>query len=80
MSNKKKNKKNANRNDKAEKYLSYGTIIGLVIGVIIAFILLVITDNMLWMVLPIITLFVGLGISSFIANKDKNKPSTNKSK
>ena len=68
MSNKKKNKKTL-ADEKAEKYLSYGTLIGLVIG-IIAFLL---TDNMFWMALaPIILLFVGLGIGSYLSKKIKS--------
>lgn len=82
MSNKKKIKKISKKNEKTEKYLFYGIISGLVIGVIMAFILLIITDNVLWMTLPVITLFLGLGISSIIVNKgsSKAKNPVNKSK
>mgnify|MGYP003305739875 CR=1 FL=1 len=69
MSNNKK-KKNKKTNERAEKLLSYGTIIGLVIGTIIGIILFLLTDNMFWMACtPIVTLFVGLGIGSYLGNK-----------
>ena len=59
MSNKKKKKKNL-AEQKAEKYLSYGTLIGLVAGLIIGTIAFLLTDNMFWMALaPIILLFIG---------------------
>lgn len=72
MSKKKKNVKNI----KAEKYLSYGTLIGLIIGLIIGTIVFLLTDNMFWMALtPIILLFAGLAIGSYLG---KNKKVTKK--
>ena len=44
MSNKKK-KKLSVAEQKAEKYIYYGTIIGLVLGVILGFIGFILTDN-----------------------------------
>ncbi|MBX9139331.1 MULTISPECIES: hypothetical protein [unclassified Clostridium] len=71
MSNKKKNKKSA-VNEKAEKYLSYGTLIGLVIGLIIGTTVFLLTDNMFWMALaPIVLLFAGLGIGSYLGKSKK---------
>lgn len=72
MSIKKKNKKTL-ADEKAEKYLSYGTLIGLVIGLVIGIIAFLLTDNMFWMALaPIILLFVGLGIGSYLSKKIKS--------
>ena len=71
MSNKKKNKKNL-AEQKAEKYLSYGTLIGLVAGLIIGTIAFLLTDNMFWMALaPIILLFIGLGVGSYFGKSGK---------
>ena len=71
MSNKKK-KKLSVAEQKAEKYIYYGTIIGLVLGVILGFIGFILTDNMFWIELsPLILLFVGLGIGA-ILGKNKN--------
>lgn len=77
-----KNKnKLSKHNEKAEKILSYGIISGLAIGVLAAFILFILTDNMFWMVLPLITTFVGFAISTLInKGNSKTKPSTSKSK
>ena len=70
MSNKKK-KKLSVAEQKAEKYIYYGTIIGLVLGVILGFIGFILTDNMFWIALsPLILLFVGLGIGAILG---KNK-------
>ncbi|SCJ71385.1 Uncharacterised protein [uncultured Clostridium sp.] len=77
----KKKKKLSKHNEKAEKILSFGIISGLVIGVLVAFVLFILTDNMFWMVLPLITTFVGFAISSLINKGNaKIKPSTSKSK
>ena len=77
----KKKKKLSKQEEKAEKILFYGIVSGLAIGVLIGFVLFILTDNMFWMVLPIITLFIGLAISSLInKGNSKPKPSTNKSK
>ena len=66
----KKKKKLSKHNEKAEKILSFGIISGLVIGVLVAFVLFILTDNMFWMACtPIVTLFVGLGIGSYLGNK-----------
>ena len=71
MSNKKKKKKSL-AEEKAEKYLSYGTLIGLVLGLIIGTIAFLISDNMFWMALaPIILLFVGLGVGSYLGKSKK---------
>ena len=71
MSNKKKQKKGL-AEEKAEKYLSYGTLIGLVLGLIIGTIAFLISDNMFWMALaPIILLFVGLGVGSYLGKSKK---------
>ena len=71
MSNKKKNKKNL-AEQKAEKYLSYGTLIGLVAGLILGTIAFLLTDNMFWMALaPIILLFIGLGVGSYLGKSGK---------
>ncbi|MEN8075789.1 hypothetical protein ABFP60_02440 [Clostridioides difficile] len=71
MSKKNKNKKNV-KNIKAEKYLSYGTLIGLIIGLVIGTIVFLLTDNMFWMALsPIILLFVGLGLGSYLGKSKK---------
>ena len=71
MSKKNKNKKNV-ENIKAEKYLSYGTLIGLIIGLVIGTIVFLLTDNMFWMALsPIIILFVGLGLGSYLGKSKK---------
>lgn len=68
MSKKKKNVKNI----RAEKYLSYGTLIGLIIGLIIGTIVFLLTDNMFWMALsPIILLFIGLGLGSYLGKSKK---------
>ena len=48
MSNKKK-KKLSVAEQKAEKYIYYGTIIGLILGVILGFIRFILTDNMFWL-------------------------------
>lgn len=62
-----KKKKNS-INKISEKYLSYGTLIGLVVGLIVGTIAFLLTDNMFWMALaPIILLFLGLGIGSFLS-------------
>lgn len=77
----KKKKRLSKQEEKSEKLLFYGIVSGLAIGVLIGFVLFMLTDNMFWMVLPIITLFIGLAISSFInKGNSKPKPSTNKSK
>ncbi|CUP20939.1 hypothetical protein H8S10_05190 [Clostridium sp. NSJ-49] len=77
----KKKNKQSKRNEQAEKILYYGIVSGLTIGVIIAFILFILTDNMFWMVLPLITLFIGFAISSLINKRNsKPRPSSNKSK
>lgn len=71
MSNKKNKKKNP-ANEKAEKYLSYGTIIGLVLGLTIGAVAFLLTDNMFWMALsPIILLFIGLGLGSYLGKATK---------
>lgn len=71
MSNKKKKKKGL-AEEKAEKYLSYGTLIGLVLGLIIGTIAFLISDNMFWMALaPIILLFIGLGVGSYLGKSKK---------
>lgn len=71
MSNKKKKKKSL-AEEKAEKYLSYGTLIGLVLGLIIGTIAFLISDNMFWMALaPIILLFIGLGVGSYLGKSKK---------
>ena len=71
MSNKKKNKTSA-VNENAEKYLSYGTLRGLVIGLIIGTTVFLLTDNMFWMALaPIVLLFAGLGIGSYLGKSKK---------
>lgn len=62
-------KKKVKRDTQADKNLSYGIIGGLSIGIIIGFILLIVTDNMLWMTLPIATLFIGMAIATLISNK-----------
>ena len=68
----KKNKKLSVAEQKAEKYIYYGTIIGLILGVILGFIGFILTDNMFWIALsPLIVLFVGLGIGA-ILGKNKN--------
>ena len=67
-----KKKKLSVAEQKAEKYIYYGTIIGLVLGVILGFIGFILTDNMFWIALsPLILLFVGLGIGA-ILGKNKN--------
>ena len=71
MSKKKKNKKNSS-DAKTEKYLSYGTVLGLIIGLIIGTIVFLLTDNMFWMALsPIILLFLGLGLGSYLGRSKK---------
>ncbi len=77
----KKKKKLSKHDEKEEKILFYGIISGLAIGVLLAFILFILTDNMFWMVLPLITTFIGFAISSLInKGNSKSKPSTSKSK
>ena len=71
MSNKKKKKKTI-ADEKAEKYLSYGTLIGLITGLLIGIIGFLLTDNMFWIALaPIILLFIGLGIGSYLGKSKK---------
>lgn len=77
----KKKKKLSQHNEKVEKILSYGIISGLSIGVLTAFILFILTDNMFWMVLPLITTLVGFAISTIIIKvNSKTKSSTSKSR
>ena len=72
MSNKKKKKKTL-ADEKAEKYLSYGTLIGLITGLLIGIIGFLLTDNMFWIALaPIILLFIGLGIGSYLGKSKKS--------
>lgn len=77
----KKKKKLSKQEEKSEKILFYGIVSGLAVGVLIGFVFFILTDNMFWMISPIITLFIGLAISSLI-NKGNFKPkqSMNKSK
>lgn len=71
MSNKKKKKKTF-ADEKAEKYLSYGTLIGLITGLLIGIIGFLLTDNMFLIALaPIILLFIGLGIGSYLGKSKK---------
>ena len=65
MSNKKKKKKTF-ADEKAEKYLSYGTLIGLITGLLIGIIGFLLTDNMFW-----IALAPGLGIGSYLGKSKK---------
>lgn len=68
----KKTKKRNPQVIKAEKYLSYGTIIGLISGIIIGLIICLITKNLFWLALtPIITLFLGIAVSSILSSPKK---------
>lgn len=73
MSNKKSKKKSLNT--KLEKYVSYGTLLGLIIGSISGILLFIITDNMFWFALaPITLMFLGLCIGSYLgSNKSKTQ-------
>lgn len=73
MSNRNSRRQNKNnKNIETQKSLSYGTIIGLIIGLIIGTVIFFLTDNMFWLALsPIVCLFIGLGISSFLPNTKK---------
>lgn len=75
MSNIKKSKKNKYKSNKrSDKYLAYFTTGGLILGTIIGTTITMITDNMFWMACaPIVGLFIGLIISSFISTKQKSK-------
>lgn len=67
----KKNIKSS-RNTKSEKYLFYGTILGLIIGLIIGTIAFLLTDNIFWMTTPIIFLFFGLVLGSYLGRNKKS--------
>lgn len=71
MSNKKKVKISPAQK-RADKFLYWVTIIGLILGVLIGSIIFFITDNMFWIALcPIIFLFLGLGLGSFLGKNKK---------
>lgn len=67
-----KKKKKSLAEKKAEIYLSYGTLIGLIIGLVFGTIVFLLTDNMFWIALaPIISLFIGLGVGSYLGKNIK---------